>query len=1011
MITVNCPKCGAAADMDEKREESIVCKHCKTVITLEKAAPEKYKELIEAREKTEQRYKNILKEYESGNDSLLKNAMHKVISRTDTEDFNTNRWFDFIFDAVNIAIKKKDTTNIEILKAHARRFDDAFSDYNENDRRLYDSLVFLHPEILSDSEWKVEFEKASADKADIQLLQNNILKCVKEKNEPKLLISVLNVLSESQEEFKYIGEEFLNNILDDEDIAKILSVSFFKKARGGNFAKKLKKYVSSTFKEAEVILKDTLVWNNAEKVQNQRKKQKIIIVSSVLTIAAAAVLVFMLIKNSIVTSSVELKKPSGNSAIIKIVYGESPDLTGYTVEYKEMDGDAKSVQVTSDMLSGYDKEKMGNQNAKITFRKKTFDVNIEIVAKQLEKTAASISDNKLIWDRVANAAGYHIYLTKSSASQGEQKYATVEDATGNAALVFDLSGIDNMGTEFYASVVAYSNTEKYSDSERSDFITVKKLAAPSNIVFDNGKIKWDAVEGADHYTLQIGAETIRNINTNEQAVTLSLGDNSITVTAFPSAQDIVMSVKTANIHKLAPVQSVAYSKGKVTWTAGSGASLYNVYCNGSPVEGYNGGTAIDVSTWAAGVYTIKVEVASSSASTVTSEPVEQKVYVGAAVTVSAGRVDWSALGGASYNVYVNGALHSEATIEQSKNIADLISAAGSYDIYVVMGGDTVSETITLTKLHAPAVSIVNQVLTVTNNMSSCEFGVDGVKFDGAYGDILATLDTPKEYVITAVNKAENELQIDSDTVSVTVRRLATPTVKVEGGELYVNNEKFDGQNASVKLYSDKMGEIRNPSLITDGDHVIYAQIVATAPNEINSFNSDSITATKLSRPVLTYAKESKTLTCSATPSNATLTYYNKGVPGFNPDSISSLTGANSITAQFMANGTNVLNSEISNTVEIVISNISVRLERNGTTVKAILENGEAGIKFDVKFIWYTSESSETPVGDVPKSGEFTGTSAFVTTSVASLYKKVVAIVTIQGSEETKEATWVPTPVA
>ena len=58
--------------MDEKREESIVCKHCKTVITLEKAAPEKYKELIEAREKTEQRYKEQIEDCQ---DAILVHTM------------------------------------------------------------------------------------------------------------------------------------------------------------------------------------------------------------------------------------------------------------------------------------------------------------------------------------------------------------------------------------------------------------------------------------------------------------------------------------------------------------------------------------------------------------------------------------------------------------------------------------------------------------------------------------------------------------------------------------------------------------------------------------------------------------------------------------------------------------------------------------------------------------------------------------------------------------------------
>ena len=984
MITVNCPKCGAAADMDEKREESIVCKHCKTVITLEKAAPEKYKELIEAREKTEQRYKNILKDYEGGNDAPLKNAMHKVISNTDTADFNINRWFDFIFDAVNIAIKKKDITNLEILKAHARKFDDAFSDYNAADRRLYDSMVFLHPEILNDSEWKVEFEKASADKADVQLLKNNILKCVKEKNDPKLLISVVNVLSASQEEFKDIGEEFLNSILDDEEIAKILSVSFFKKARGGNFAKKLKKYVSSTFKDSEVILKDTLVWNNAETVQKKRKNQKIIIISAVLGAIAIAILAIFLFRNAMVKDSIDIESPSGDlkKDVIKMVYSETPDLSGYTVVFKKNDGTLERVQVTPDMLSGYDKEKVAMQDAKITYKGKVFDVKIEVMQKQLEKTTVSITDNKLVWDRVANAKGYEIYLSKTSGAVGASKYATVEDATSNATLVFDLTKINDMGNVFYVNIIAYNTTDKdaagtykYSDSEKSDELKVTKLSAPINIVYnkDTRKLTWSAVEGAKSYTVEINdAPPIRDIEATEiENIDLDLGDNSITITAFPTEQNVIMSVGKVNIHKLSPVEegSAAYVGNTVTWAANSQSNLYNIHVyQGTTLvhkeEGHSG-KAYDVSAWAPGLYTVKIEVASNSLEKVTSEPTEFKIHVGTRITVADGKIDWASLGGTSYDIYVNGAkFDASSTTEKFKSISDIATAAGEYKIYVKVDDSSISETVTVKKLSAPTLSVqklsvLNQTLKVSGLTASYEFTVDGVPFSGEYTDMLSGLTVAKDYVITAVNKAVAASEIDSDTASLTVTRLEAPIIEVIAGELYVNGSLYENGNSAYTWYVDNV--IKAPSLITPGEHTVYAIATGSEENQLCSASSNVLTVKKLSAPVLKYEKTPvRQLICTpGTVTGGTVKYYINGIEG-NVD-LNSMTGSNEITARYVATAENELNSELSNMVAVVTTNVKLEVIKSGSSqIQANLTEGDTSLSYRIIFKWY--KGSEEPAG-------------------------------------------------
>lgn len=971
MITVNCPKCGAQADIDEKHEESVVCKHCKTVITLEKAAPEKYKELIEKREKTEQRYKNILKDYEGGNDAPLKNAMHKVISNTDTDDFNINRWFDFIFDAVNIGIKKKDTTNLEILKAHARRFDDAYSDYNASDRRLYDSLVFLHPEILNESEWKVEFEKAKASKADETLLQNNILKCVKEKKDPKLLINVLNVLANSPDDFKGIGEEFLNNILDDEDIAKILSIQFFKKARGGNFAKKLKRYVSGTFKEAEVILKDTLVWNNAEKVQKQKKNKRIIIISSVLAVAAAAVLVFMLIKNGIVMSSIELEKPSGNSAIIKMVYGDSPDLSGYKVIYEERDGTKQEDEVTPEMLSGYDKEKIGTQAAKITYKGKTFDVNIEVLPRQLEKTTVSIADNKLVWDRVANAEGYDIYLSKTPSAVGAPKYRTIEDPKGNTTLVFDLTNVNDMEEVFYATVVAYNTTDKYIDSEKSNEIKITKLLKAEGIRYDKdtNKLKWNAVIGADRYTIMINdAQPIRDIRATEITLAngLMLGNNDITVTAYPAEQNVIMSESKASIYMLSKVHSLEYLDTEISWKSEGKTGYYNIYIDGA-FSHEQSGTTLDVSLWTAGNYTVGIEEVSKSDTIVTSECETFKVYVGTKLTVADGKIDWSVLGGTKFNVYVNGVRVASETNEKYKNISDLITEAVTpHKVYIEVVNGGISETVTVKKLAAPVIYIQNQTLKVNGPVDNYKFTVDGNPFTGEYTEIIDTLTAAGEHTITAVNKAVANNEIDSDAVTLTVTRLAAPVISVSGGELYANDVLFDGTNTSVKWYYDNDNSISAPSFISVGEHTVYAKAIAVGENQLDSAESNRLTVTKLPKPVLSYSDGDTEVTCeTATVPGSELKYYRNGQL-WNGD-MSTLNGTNSITARFETNSADLLNSEFSLSITIIKTNVKAEAKNQGSdNIVVYLTDGDPSLQYEIDIKWYNAAGSLVREVNKPK---------------------------------------------
>ena len=155
-------------------------------------------------------------------------------------------------------------------------------------------------------------------------------------------------------------------------------------------------------------------------------------------------------------------------------------------------------------------------------------------------------------------------------------------------------------------------------------------------------------------------------------------------------------------------------------------------------------------------------------------------------------------------------------------------------------------------LSVQKLSVLNQTLKVSGLTASYEFTVDGVPFSGEYTDMLSGLTVAKDYVITAVNKAVAASEIDSDTASLTVTRLEAPIIEVIAGELYVNGSLYENGNSAYTWYVDNV--IKAPSLITPGEHTVYAIATGSEENQLCSASSNVLTVKKLSAPVLKYEK-------------------------------------------------------------------------------------------------------------------------------------------------------------
>ncbi len=213
----------------------------------------------------------------------------------------------------------------------------------------------------------------------------------------------------------------------------------------------------------------------------------------------------------------------------------------------------------------------------------------------------------------------------------------------------------------------------------------------------------------------------------------------------------------------------------------------------------------------------------------------------------------------------------------------------------------ISNTVTVTKLSEPVLSVNNEMLEYTGT-GTIEYLKNGVVFDGDLQSLA-----PGTYYITSRFIASNNLQLKSEySNTLTITKLPTPIIQMNGEEVDCDDTLY-----TCTYYLDDVvfnGTLTHSEL-TSGEHVIEVAYTSTNTYVIDS-DKAIITITKLQEPTIDVLNDNITYT-----GTETIQYYLNGVE-FDGDILNLLPGTYNITAKFISQNDTEFDSELSNSIEI-----------------------------------------------------------------------------------------------
>ena len=246
---------------------------------------------------------------------------------------------------------------------------------------------------------------------------------------------------------------------------------------------------------------------------------------------------------------------------VKYVEGQSLDLTGGKVIVSYNDDTSEKIDLTSDMVSGYDKDHLGKQTITVTYQGKTATFEVEVIKKEATKIELVSLPNKVEYIRgqKLDPDGARIKVTYND---GDTKLIDVTEKM--------CSGFDSSSLGQKTVTITYEN--------KTVSFTVNVVERILTLITTDGAIKTEYIEGQPLDISNLKVIALYNDGTSE-VIDASMdmisgydanviGKQTITVTYKGKTTTFEINVKAKSVTKIEVT-----SPNKLEYIEGQGLDL------------------------------------------------------------------------------------------------------------------------------------------------------------------------------------------------------------------------------------------------------------------------------------------------------------------------------------------------------------------------------------------------------------------------------------------------------
>lgn len=930
MTVIKCPKCGSGQFEFKSPKDRFTCSVCNEIITA-KILPEFLDDFKDRKDELKKILENVLKEYEEKDDGKnLCSEVGNYVQYLDEPDFAV-LWRSFIMNAVALAVKKKDENIQTLLKHHAQDFDKNY----QSTTGLFTTILRTYHNIGTNNDWEYLINQTGGDNDKFTALSEIIIHYIVNNQDRAFAIDIFEMLARRANDKNWVdeGRIYIRALFSN---AQVADKVFPRSAFNGRTRKFFKEASAYCKKYHNVSVEEMKVGENYLSACKVRKRRTLIAVSGTMAVLAASGIGVFFYLNAVNSSTVSFDIDK----VIQTTYGEELDLSGYSVSYRKNSNAECTKEITMGMLSGYDPELIyEQQTVTVKFGGASQNITIRVDPATLAKPVLVQSGSLVAWDYVPNAKDYSVYVNSTAVS-----------ALATTSLSCDLKNYENYG-ELNVTVRANSGSNKYRNSEMSEILQITKLQPPTNIVYEDGNLKWDSVAGATDYDLLINGTPFSS-KINQLVMDLQQGDNEVEIHAKSTDGNIIEGITVKNIYylKLNGITGMTYSNNTVQWTSDSNSNYYSVYVDGEywkdfTREYFHVNTDGFIDTFGATRHEIGIVCKAYTAGTVPSERISYDIAIGNRITIDGSMLKWSDVGtGALYVVTVNG---SSEGIRLSDSYLSIDSVAwetgkNTVELTAVLNNKPVlCETVTIIKNRKPEASISGNSLQVSGTNNA--FSVNGGEWLSEIPDISSFTAGNYTIKIKTVSSSEGSLELPSEEIEITVSKLPTPVILIKGGEVVCN---YDSSKYALNFYvSESIDETFRPladltGIRAAGEYYLKTTLSALGGAEqdadfvVDSDYSEVVKVIKLEVPTIAYTDGEEYVTTSSS-GNVKFYYEDKETGAeieLRDGKISNLPkGIFTIYARTLSSADNEISSDKSNSVSVFNMNI-------GLTVNPIAGN-------------------------------------------------------------------------